>query len=153
MTTPTDKQPKIALLTLTGDIVTAHLGHNRVPAADLPSLIASVYGALETLGKEPDHQITDELTPAVPIRQSVKPDYIVCLEDGKKMIMLKRHLLRVYGMTPDDYRKRWNLPADYPMNAPNYARKRSEIDKSNGLGRKPDQSQSLAMNEGTAATE
>lgn len=153
MTTPTNMHPNLALLTFTGDIVTAHLGHNRVLAADLPLLIANVFGALKALGKESENQNTEELTPAVPIRQSVKPDYIVCLEDGKKMVMLKRHLLRVYGMTPDDYRKRWNLPSDYPMSAPNYARKRSEIAKSNGLGRKPDQSQSLAVTEGTAATD
>src|SRR5690606_12556161 len=101
-----------------------------------PNLISSVYGALASLGQAP---VADEPRPepAVSIRASVKPDYIVCLEDGKKLKMLKRHLMTHYNMTPEEYRRRWGLPADYPMVAPNYAEKRRELAKAIGLGRKP----------------
>jgi predicted transcriptional regulator len=124
------------LITLTSDIVAAHVSNNNVPLDDLPSLITNVYGALAGLGGvEPVKEVKPE--PAVSVRASVKPDYIVCLEDGKKLKMLKRHLMTHYNMTPDDYRQRWNLPADYPMVAPNYAEKRRELAKKIGLGRKP----------------
>ncbi|MCX7864225.1 MAG: MucR family transcriptional regulator [Novosphingobium sp.] len=124
------------LITLTSDIVAAHVSNNSVSVNDLPALITSVYGALAALGKtEGAEKARPE--PAVPIRQSVKPDYIVCLEDGKKLKMLKRHLMTHYNLTPEDYRKRWGLPADYPMVAPNYAEKRRELAKKIGLGRKP----------------
>ncbi len=125
------------LVTLTSDIVTAHVANNNVEVSDLPSLIQNVYGALSGLGENEADEAPPE--PAVSIRASVKPDYIVCLEDGKKMKMLKRHLMTAYGMTPDEYRQRWNLPADYPMVAPNYAKKRAELAKKIGLGRKPGQ--------------
>jgi predicted transcriptional regulator len=124
------------LITLTSDIVAAHVSNNNVPLDDLPSLITNVYGALAGLGGvEPVKEEKPE--PAVSVRASVKPDYIVCLEDGKKLKMLKRHLMTHYNMTPDEYRARWNLPADYPMVAPNYAEKRRELAKKIGLGRKP----------------
>jgi predicted transcriptional regulator len=124
------------LITLTSDIVAAHVSNNNVPLDDLPALITNVYGALAGLGNaEPVPEERPE--PAVSVRASVKPDYIVCLEDGKKLKMLKRHLMTHYNMTPDDYRQRWNLPADYPMVAPNYAEKRRELAKKIGLGRKP----------------
>jgi predicted transcriptional regulator len=124
------------LITLTSDIVAAHVSNNNVPLDDLPSLITNVYGALAGLGSvEPVKEEKPE--PAVSVRASVKPDYIVCLEDGKKLKMLKRHLMTHYNMTPDEYRARWNLPADYPMVAPNYAEKRRELAKKIGLGRKP----------------
>lgn len=124
------------LITLTSDIVAAHVSNNNVPLDDLPSLITNVYGALAGLGGvEPVQEEKPE--PAVSVRASVKPDYIVCLEDGKKLKMLKRHLMTHYNMTPEDYRQRWNLPADYPMVAPNYAEKRRELAKKIGLGRKP----------------
>ncbi|MBB4859598.1 putative transcriptional regulator [Novosphingobium chloroacetimidivorans] len=124
------------LITLTSDIVAAHVSNNNVPLDDLPSLITNVYGALAGLGGvEPVQEEKPE--PAVSVRASVKPDYIVCLEDGKKLKMLKRHLMTHYNMTPDEYRQRWNLPADYPMVAPNYAEKRRELAKKIGLGRKP----------------
>lgn len=124
------------LITLTSDIVAAHVSNNNVPLEDLPTLISNVYGALSGLGSvEPVQEERPE--PAVSVRASVKPDYIVCLEDGKKLKMLKRHLMTHYSMTPDDYRQRWNLPADYPMVAPNYAEKRRELAKKIGLGRKP----------------
>ncbi|GGC35586.1 MucR family transcriptional regulator [Novosphingobium marinum] len=124
------------LITLTSDIVAAHVSNNSVSVDDLPSLITNVYGALSGLGSEAE-EVEEKPEPAVSIRASVKPDYIVCLEDGKKLKMLKRHLMTHYNMTPEQYRQRWNLPADYPMVAPNYAEKRRELAKKIGLGRKP----------------
>ncbi|WP_082835805.1 MucR family transcriptional regulator [Croceicoccus bisphenolivorans] len=124
------------LITLTSDIVAAHVSNNSVAVADVPALIGNVYHALAGLGETVSEEIAKP-EPAVSIRASVKPDYIVCLEDGKKLKMLKRHLRTQYSMTPEDYRKRWNLPADYPMVAPNYAEKRRTLAKSIGLGRKP----------------
>ncbi len=124
------------LITLASDIVAAHVSNNSVSVEDLPSLIANVYGALAGLGQEaPEAEQKPE--PAVSVRSSVKPDYIVCLEDGKKLKMLKRHLMTHYNLTPEQYRQRWSLPADYPMVAPNYAEKRRELAKKIGLGRKP----------------
>ncbi|MXO66859.1 MucR family transcriptional regulator [Altericroceibacterium endophyticum] len=125
------------LITLTSDIVAAHVSNNNVTVEDVPSLIQNVYGALANLGEA--EQVEEKPEPAVSIRASIKPDYLVCLEDGKKMKMLKRHLMTAYGMTPEDYRTRWDLPADYPMVAPNYAEKRRELAKKIGLGRKPGQ--------------
>ncbi|MWV28472.1 MucR family transcriptional regulator [Aurantiacibacter rhizosphaerae] len=125
------------LITLTADIVTAHVANSNVDGETLPSLIQNVYGALATLGTE--EAVEDRPEPAVSVRASVKNDHLVCLEDGKKMKMLKRHLMTDHGMTPEDYRERWNLPADYPMVAPDYAEKRRELAKKIGLGRKPGQ--------------
>jgi predicted transcriptional regulator len=125
------------LITLTSDIVTAHVANNNVNVDDLPALIENVYGALAGLGKTVEVEAPPE--PAVSVRASVKNDHLVCLEDGKKMKMLKRHLMTDHGMTPDEYRERWNLPADYPMVAPDYAEKRRELAKKIGLGRKPGQ--------------
>lgn len=124
------------LITLTSDIVAAHVSNNSVAVGDLPALITNVYGALAGLG-QPAQIEEPAPEPAVSIRASVKPDHIVCLEDGKKLKMLKRHLMTHYNMTPEQYRARWNLPADYPMVAPNYAEKRRELAKKIGLGRKP----------------
>lgn len=124
------------LITLTSDIVAAHVSNNNVTVEDLPTLITNVYGALSGLGRgEAVKEARPE--PAVSVRASIKPDYIVCLEDGKKLKMLKRHLMTHYNLTPEQYRQRWNLPADYPMVAPNYAEKRRELAKKIGLGRKP----------------
>lgn len=125
------------LITLTSDIVTAHVANNNVDVSDLPSLIQNVYGALSGLGTV--EAVEERPDPAVSVRASVKNDHIVCLEDGKKMKMLKRHLMTDHGMTPEEYRARWNLPADYPMVAPDYAEKRRELAKKIGLGRKPGQ--------------
>ncbi len=125
------------LITLTADIVTAHVANNNVDGETLPSLIQNVYGALAGLGAEEEAEARPE--PAVSVRASVKSDHLVCLEDGKKMKMLKRHLMTDHGLTPDEYRERWNLPADYPMVAPDYANKRRELAKKIGLGRKPGQ--------------
>ena len=113
------------LLSLTASIVSSHVANNVVAVADLPNVITSVFTALSTLGE-----------PAVSVRASVKPDHIVCLEDGKKLTMLKRHLMSRYGLTPDAYRAKWNLPADYPMVAPNYAAQRRMLAKKIGLGTK-----------------
>jgi len=121
------------LLALTADIVSSHVANNSVAVNDLPQLIQNVFATLAGLAQPPaPAEVKQE--PAVPIRQSVKPDYIVCLEDGKKLKMLKRHLMTAYGMTPDDYRQKWGLPADYPMVAPNYAESRRQLAKSIGLG-------------------
>lgn len=123
------------LITLTSDIVAAHVSNNSVAVSDLPLLIQNVYGALSQLSSTPAApEVKQE--PAVSIRASIKPDYIVCLEDGKKLKMLKRHLMTHYQMTPDDYRLKWNLPADYPMVAPNYAEQRRTLAKKIGLGTK-----------------
>ncbi|WP_338065695.1 MucR family transcriptional regulator [Rhizorhabdus dicambivorans] len=124
------------VLALTADIVASHVANNNVSVSDLPALIKSVHQALEGLGK-PQSAPEPELKPAVAVRSSVKPDYIVSLESGKKMKMLKRYLQTNYGMSPDDYRKKWNLPADYPMVAPNYAEQRKALAVKIGLGRKP----------------
>ncbi|MEQ1543145.1 MAG: MucR family transcriptional regulator [Novosphingobium sp.] len=129
---------KEMLITLTSDIVAAHVSNNNVEVDELPTLITNVFGALAGLGEAVP--VVEKLPePAVSIRASIKPDYIVCLEDGKKLKMLKRHLMTHYNLTPDQYRARWNLPADYPMVAPNYAEKRRELAKKIGLGRKPGQ--------------
>ena len=122
------------LVTLTADIVAAHVSNNSVAISDLSILINNVHAALSGLGIEP--VVEEKLVPAVSIRTSVKPDYIVCLEDGKKLKMLRRHLMTHYGMTPDDYRAKWSLPADYPMVAPNYAEQRRQLAKKIGLGTK-----------------
>ncbi len=123
------------LLTLTADIVAAHVSNNSVAVNDLPNLIQNVHGALSAIsgaGSAPEVK----LEPAVSVRASIKPDYIVCLEDGKKLKMLKRHLMTHYNMTPDDYRRKWGLNSDYPMVAPNYAEQRRMLAKSIGLGTK-----------------
>ena len=126
------------LITLTSDIVAAHVSNNNVAVEDVAGLISNVFGALSGIGQA---TVTEEKLPepAVSVRSSIKPDYIVCLEDGKKLKMLKRHLMTHYNLTPEQYRARWNLPADYPMVAPNYAEKRRDLAKKIGLGRKPGQ--------------
>lgn len=123
------------LLALTADIVSSHVANNTVAVSDLPTLIQNVYAALTNLGGtvEPEKPKQE---PAVSIRASVKPDFIVCLEDGKKLKMLKRHLMVHFNMTPDEYRAKWGLPAGYPMVAPNYALQRQELAKKIGLGTK-----------------
>ena len=130
-----DDKPTAELLEHTTRIVAAHVAKNPIAVTDVPGLIATVHQALATLGPE---EAAGKPKPAVPIKQSIKPEYIVCLDDGKKLKMLKRHLKATYNMTPDDYRKRWGLPGDYPMVAPNYAKQRSELAKKIGLGRKPE---------------
>jgi len=123
------------VLGLTAQIVSAHVSNNSVTTDALPSLIQEVYKTLAGVGKEPIQP--EKPQPAVPIKKSVFPDHIICLEDGKKLKMLKRHLKTAYNMTPEQYRERWSLGADYPMVAPNYARHRSSLAKKIGLGTKP----------------
>jgi predicted transcriptional regulator len=123
------------LLALTTEIVAAHIANNAVEKDAVAQLLQSIFDTLHTLGA--DDASPTELTPAVPIKKSVTDDYIICLEDGKKLKMLKRHLMTSYGMTPEEYRAKWGLKADYPMVAPAYARKRQELAKKIGLGRKP----------------
>lgn len=124
------------LQALTAKVVAAYVGNNSVTVADLPAVINNVQAAFRSLGEEKPAAARVEQTPAVPIKKSVTPEYIVCLEDGKKLKMLKRHLKTVYDMTPDEYRAKWNLPPEYPMVAPNYAKARSEMATKLGLGRK-----------------
>jgi len=123
------------LITLTADIVSAHVSNNSVAVSDLPLLINNVHNALSGLGEHKEEP-APRPEPKVSIRSSIKPDYIVCLEDGKKLKMLKRHLMTHYNMTPDDYRQKWGLAADYPMVAPNYAEQRRALAKKIGLGTK-----------------
>jgi predicted transcriptional regulator len=121
------------ILALTTEIVAAHVSNNTVSVGDLPHLINQVYQSLSTIGTGAA-PVVERPQPAVSVKKSITPDYIVCLEDGKKLKMLKRHLKTAYNMTPEDYRERWGLPADYPMVAPNYAKQRSRLAKEIGLG-------------------
>ncbi len=130
-----ETQSRRDLLEQTSRIVSAHVSNNTVPVGDLPNLIRQVYGTLASLGEHPRDPL-ERPVPAVPVRRSVMPDHIVCLEDGKKLKMLRRHLKSAYNMTPEEYRERWNLPPDYPMVAPNYAAQRSELARRIGLGRR-----------------
>ena len=125
------------IITLTSQIVSAYVSKNSVQAADIPALINNVHQSLKTAGQPqaPADEPTD-LKPAVPVKKSVTPDYIVCLEDGKRCKMLKRHLMASYGLTPDAYRTKWGLPKDYPMVAPNYAKARSDLAVKLGLGKR-----------------
>lgn len=121
------------ILKMTADVVAAYVGNNTLPAGDVSHVISAVYGSLRRLKSG---GVEDRPAPAVPVRKSVTRDHIICLEDGKKLKMLKRHLRSTYNMTPEEYRARWNLPPDYPMVAPSYAQERSEFAKKIGLGRK-----------------
>jgi predicted transcriptional regulator len=131
-----DQPVSLDVLGLTAQIVAAHVGNNAVPAGELASLIQHVYRTLSGVGHETVVEDTKP-APAVPVKKSVFPDHLICLEDGKKLKMLKRHLKTAYDMTPEQYRERWGLAADYPMVAPNYARHRSSLAKKIGLGTKP----------------
>lgn len=124
------------LVELSADIVSAYVGHNALSVADLPKLISDVHAALRNLKSNGAAAAPVELKPAVPIRKSIAPDYLICLEDGKKFKSLKRHLRTHYDLSPEQYREKWGLPADYPMVAPNYSETRSRLAKDNGLGRK-----------------
>ena len=124
------------LIELSSGIVAAYVGHNALSASDLPRLIADVYAALRGLGADSAAPETEPPKPAVTPRRSVMPDYLVCLEDGKKFKSLKRHLMTHHQLSPQQYRDKWNLPSDYPMVAPNYSATRSSLAKTSGLGRK-----------------
>ena len=121
------------LLGYTSEITSAHVSNNTVALSDLPGLIEQIYKTLAIIGGV-DGGTSDRPTPAVPVKKSITPDYIVCLEDGKKLKMLKRHLKTAYNMTPEEYRERWGLSPEYPMVAPNYAKQRSRLAKEIGLG-------------------
>jgi predicted transcriptional regulator len=131
----TDSAAMPDVLGLTAQIVSAHVSNNSVTPDALPTLIQEVYRTLSGVGKEAPQP--DKPMPAVPVKKSVFPDYIICLEDGKKLKMLKRHLKTAYNISPEQYRERWGLPSDYPMVAPNYAKHRSSLAKKIGLGTKP----------------
>ena len=129
-------EPTRCLLSMASEIVSAYVSNNVIAATNIPDLIQTVYKSLSEMEQAGGNPSRDTLKPAVPIRRSITPDYIICLEDGKKLKMLKRHLRTRYNMTPDEYRSKWGLPAKYPMVAPNYAVKRSEFARKIGLGRK-----------------
>jgi predicted transcriptional regulator len=130
-----NEETEDSLLTLTADIVAAHVSNNSVAVNDLPNLIQNVHGALSGISRQGSAP-EPRPEPRVPIRSSIRPDYIVCLEDGKRLKMLKRHLMTHYNLTPDQYRQKWGLSPDYPMVAPNYAEQRRTLAKSIGLGTK-----------------
>lgn len=130
----TENTRKEEVLGLTTQIVSSYLANNTVAASDIPALIEQVHRTLSNVGAETP-VLFDRPQPAVPIKKSIQPDYIVCLEDGKKLKMLKRHLRTAYNMSPEEYRERWGLAADYPMTAPNYAKRRSALAKDIGLGK------------------
>ena len=131
-----DETHTIELAELTSEIVASYVAKNSVRAGDLPALIMSIYRTLRTLGQTAIPTVAVELKPAVPIKKSVTDEFIISLEDGRKFKSLKRHLTAEYGMTPNQYREKWGLPADYPMVAPAYAKQRSALAKTLGLGRK-----------------
>ena len=124
------------MLKMTSEVVSAYVSHNPLPPAQLSDVINTVHATLALLGKNGGEKGMEASKPAVSVRKSITPDYIICLEDGKKLKMLKRHLRTNYNLTPEEYRSKWGLPTDYPMVAPNYAKKRSEFAKKIGLGRK-----------------
>ncbi|MBI1385727.1 MAG: MucR family transcriptional regulator [Rhizobiales bacterium] len=131
-----NSQERYELIELTAEIVAAFVSHNAVAVTDVSSLISEVHDALSRATNRSEPLAREELRPAVPIKKSVTPDFIICLEDGKKFKQLKRHLRTHYDLSPEDYREKWGLPADYPMVAPNYARARSQLAKQMGLGQR-----------------
>ncbi len=133
----TEKANRGSVLRMTADVVSAYVGNNLIAPAQLPEVIRSVFVSLDAINGGRGDAKHEPLKPMVPIKRSITPDYLVCLEDGKKLKMLKRHLRTTYDMTPDEYRTKWGLPPDYPMVAPNYAAQRSAFAKKIGLGRKP----------------
>lgn len=132
-----EETPRADLLGLTAEIVSAHVSNNPVSLVDLPNLIQEVYRTLSNVGAPAIKTEPERPQPAVPVKKSITPEYLICLEDGKKLKMLKRHLQTAYGMTPEQYRERWGLGPEYPMVAPNYAKHRSSLAKKIGLGTKP----------------
>lgn len=131
-----EKQGSEGLVELTADIVSAYVSNNTVVSSDLPTLINETYDALSKAAAKAAQPLTEELNPAVPVKKSVTPEYIICLEDGKKFKSLKRHLRTHYDLSPEEYREKWGLPHDYPMVAPNYAAARSALAKKMGLGQR-----------------
>ncbi|RWO70221.1 MAG: MucR family transcriptional regulator [Mesorhizobium sp.] len=136
MTTALEQDGQLDTVSIAADIVAAYVSNNPLPVGELPKLIGDIHAALKGIGTAPTETVIKQ-EPAVSIRKSVTPDFIICLEDGKKFKSLKRHIGVHYNLSPEEYRQKWNLPADYPMVAPNYAATRSALAKSIGLGRKP----------------
>lgn len=132
----TEEQDTGGLVELTADIVSAYVSNNAVVGSDLPTLINDTFDALNKVSAKASQPAHEELKPVVPVKKSITPDYIICLEDGKKFKSLKRHLRTHYGLSPEEYREKWNLPYDYPMVAPNYAAARSALAKKMGLGKR-----------------
>jgi predicted transcriptional regulator len=132
-----EKTTRSEILRMAVDVVSAYVGRNSLPTGQIPEIIQTVFTSLHHIGERGRAEGGEGLRPAVPIKKSVAADYLICLEDGKKLKMLKRHLRTTFNMTPDEYRTKWGLPADYPMVAPNYAAQRSAFAKKIGLGRKP----------------
>ena len=130
-----DSSGKTEMLRMAVDIVSAYVGNNSVPTTQVPEVINAINTSLSALG-DANNGPAETLRPAVPVRRSITPDYLICLEDGKQLKMLKRHLRAVYGLSPEEYRAKWSLAPDYPMVAPNYAKQRSNLAKQIGLGRK-----------------
>ena len=130
-----EKATEDGLMRMTADVVAAYVSNNSLPTIQLPEVINAVYHSLRGLDGAPPELKAEPAKPAVPVKKSITPEYLVCLEDGKKLKMLKRHLRSTYNMTPDEYRTKWGLPPDYPMVAPNYAAQRSAFAKEIGLGR------------------
>ena len=145
-----NQQKNAVTLRMTVDIVSAYVGNNSVPANQVSEVLNSVYASLASIDSSANSRENSALKPAVPVRRSITPDYIVCLEDGKKLKMLKRHLRAAYGLSPEEYRAKWGLPADYPMVAPNYAKQRSNFAKQIGLGRKKGERVGSRRNTGKA---
>ncbi|ESX24125.1 MucR family transcriptional regulator [Mesorhizobium sp. LSJC264A00] len=135
MTNSIEQQDKTDFVSIAADIVSAYVSNNPLPVAELPKLIGEIYGALQGIGKAVAEPIVKQ-DPPVSIKKSVSPEFIICMEDGKRFKSLKRHLNVHYKLSPDEYRRKWNLPSDYPMVAPNYAASRSAMAKASGLGRK-----------------
>jgi MucR family transcriptional regulator, transcriptional regulator of exopolysaccharide biosynthesis len=134
-------QDKADLVAMTAKIVSAYVGNNAVDVSEVPALIETVFGALTGVEQAGSADVTQVVEPAVPVRQSITPDYLICLEDGKRFKSLKRHLRTHYNLSPEEYRRKWSLPPDYPMVAPNYAAARSKLAKKMGLGQKAGSSQ------------
>lgn len=134
-TSPTNETNPLDFMSMVSNIVAAYVSNHTIELSELPGFVQQVHRSLGNLNSKNAFPLSSPGTPAVPIKESITPDYIICLEDGKKMKMLKRHLKASYGMTPDQYRERWDLPVNYPMVAPNYAKKRQSIARSIGLGK------------------
>lgn len=132
----TEEAAHARLVELTAELVVAYVTHNPIPRDNLPELIGNVHAALNSVGSSPEPAVEEPQKPAVSLKQAVQPDYVVCLEDGLRFKAIKRHLRTAHGMTPEEYRKRWDLPSTHPMVAPNYAAQRSKLAKEAGLGRK-----------------
>ncbi len=139
-----ERNENLDIIALVAEVVASYVSNNEMTQSELPGFIQQVHRSLCNLGNGRSFMLHDRPDPVVPIEDSVQPDYIVCLEDGRRLKMLKRHLKTAYNMTPDQYRERWNLPPDYPMVAPNYAKRRSNLAKNIGLGTRRDRRRDIA---------